>query len=283
MICEYCKKTLSSKSNLNYHQQNNKTCLAIQQRESDNEIKIALVSCEFCNDFFSEQNLLRHLKKCKIQPITEKFKKEKDIEIDQIKKEKDIEINKLKEKINQLTLEIVSLKTENNIFSRGHEEIFNLARQPKTTKNNNNNNITLKNNFFNDTEKVKEIINSKLDRFDIAAGQKGIAQFTAKNLLKNEDGLLNYVCTDPSRGIFNLIDENGENEKDVKASKLTNLLFESGLKNKTVDIGEALWTKEDGSHDGEKFRMYQEPIYEIRTMMSDNSKFRNELACLTTR
>lgn len=281
MICEYCKKTLSSKSNLNYHQQNNKTCLAIQQRESDNEIKIALVSCEFCNDFFSEQNLLRHLKKCKIQPITEKFKKEKDIEIEQIKKEKDIEINKLKEKINQLTLEIVSLKTENNIFSRGHEEIFNLARQPKTTKNNNN--ITVKNNFFNDTEKIKEIINSKLDRFDIAAGQKGIAQFTAKNLLKNEDGLLNYVCTDPSRGIFNLVDENGECEKDVKASKLTNLLFESGLKNKTVDIGEALWTKEDGSHDGEKFRMYQEPIYEIRTMMSDNSKFRNELACLTTR
>ena len=68
----------------------------------------------------------------------------------------------------------------------------------------------------------------------------------------------------------------------MKASKLTNLLFESGLKNKTIDIGESLWTKEDGTYDGEKFRMYQEPIYENRTMMSDNSKFRNELACLTT-
>ncbi len=48
------------------------------------------------------------------------------------------------------------------------------------------------------------------------------------------------------------------------------------------DIGKSLWTKEDGSHDGEKFMMYQEPIYEINTMSSDNSTFRNELACLTT-
>ena len=279
MNCEYCNTKLSTKSNLNYHQKNNKMCLTVQQRESNNEIKIELVNCEFCNDFFSEQNLLRHLKKCKTKPIIEKIKKEKDIEIEKIKKEKDIEIEKIKKEMDKLTFENISLKTENNIFSRGHEEIFNLARQPKITKNTN---INVKNNFFNDTEKVKEIIYSKLDRFDIAAGQKGIAQFTAKNLLKNEDGLLNYVCTDPSRGIFNLLDENGEIEKDVKASKLTNLLFESGLKNKTIDIGESLWTKEDGTHDGEKFRMYQEPIYEIRTMMSDNSKFRNELACLTT-
>ena len=42
MNCEYCKKVLSTKSNLNYHQKNNKSCLLIQQKESDNEIKIAL-------------------------------------------------------------------------------------------------------------------------------------------------------------------------------------------------------------------------------------------------
>ena len=39
------------------------------------------------------------------------------------------------------------------------------------------------NNFFNDSEKIKEIINTRLDRFDIAGGQKGIAQFAIYNLL----------------------------------------------------------------------------------------------------
>ena len=281
MDCEYCKKTLSTKSNLSYHQKNNKACLTIQQKENENEIEIELVNCEFCNKSFSESNLIKHLKKCKIKidKEIENFKKEKNFEIKKLKEQHELETEKLRKEINQLNFEIVSLKAENNIFSKGHQEMIKLAKQPKTTKNN----ITIGgNNFFNDTEKVKDIINSKLDRFDIAAGQKGIAQFASKNILKDDDGLLKYVCTDSSRGIFNLLHDNGESEKDLKAKKLTDLLFESGLKTKTHDIGKSLWTKEDGSHDGEKFRMYQEPIYEINTMNSDNSTFRNELACLTT-
>jgi vacuolar-type H+-ATPase subunit H len=279
MDCDYCKKTLSTKSNLSYHQKNNKVCLTIQQKENENGIEIELVNCEFCNKSFSESNLIKHLKKCKIKidKETENFKKEKNVEIKKLKEQHAFEIEKFKKEINELNFEIVSLKAENNIFSKGHQEMIKLAKQPK----NNNNNITI-GNFFNDTEKVKDIINAKLDRFDIAAGQKGIAQFAAKNILKNDDGLLNYVCTDQSRGVFNLLTESGKCEKDIKAKKLTNLLFESGLKTKTHDIGKSLWTKEDGSHDGEKFRMYQEPIYEINTMSSDNSTFRNELACLTT-
>jgi len=276
MNCEYCRKILSTKSNLNYHQKNNKSCLVIQQQKNDNEILISLVTCDFCSESFSENNFIRHLQKCKIKPIIEKIKDQHDIEIEKLKNEKDLEIEKFKKEINELNFEIVSLKAENNIFSKGHQEMIKLAKQPK-----NNNNITI-GNFFNDTEKVKDIINTKLDRFDIAAGQKGIAQFAAKNILKNDDGLLNYVCTDQSRGIFNLLTESGKCEKDIKAKKLTNLLFESGLKTKTHDIGKSLWTKEDGSHDGEKFMMYQEPIYEINTLSSDNSTFRNELACLTT-
>ena len=80
---------------------------------------------------------MRHLQKCKIKPIIEKLKKEKDIEIQKLKKEKDAEIEKLKKENNELRFEIVSLKAENNIFSKGHQEIMKLAKQPKTTKNNN--------------------------------------------------------------------------------------------------------------------------------------------------
>ena len=65
MDCDYCKKTLSSKSNLNYHHKNNKACLIIQQKESENDIVIDLVNCNFCNKSYSESNLSKHLKKCK--------------------------------------------------------------------------------------------------------------------------------------------------------------------------------------------------------------------------
>ena len=64
--------------------------------------------------------------------------------------------------------------------------------------------------------------------------------------------------------------------------KLFLVVLKNRLKNKSYDIGNKLWTKEDGSHDSEKFRMYQPKIYEINSMNSDNSTFRNELACLTT-
>ena len=303
MDCEYCKKTLSSKSNLKYHQKNNKSCLSIQRTENDDDIEISLVNCEFCDHSFSVSNLTKHLPKCKIKPIIERLiyekdleierlksekdleieslKNEKDLEIERLKSEKDLEIESLKNENSELKFQVVSLKAENNIFGKDHKEIVKLAKQPRTTKNNIKNNITIGNNILNEKEKVKDIIDTKLDRFDIAAGQKGIAQFAARNLLKNEDGLLNYICTDPSRFIFNVVDENGDVEKDVKATKLTNLLFESGLKNKTHDIGKSLWTKNDGSRDDEKFLMYQEPICEISSMNSDNTTFRNELACLT--
>lgn len=284
MSCEFCKKVLSSKSNLNYHQKNNKTCLLIQQKINENEIEIALVDCEFCNQSFSESNLVKHLQKCKTRPLIEMIRKQKDNEIEIIRKEKDNEIEKLrklvkklKKKNSDLIIEVHTLKVENGIYIEDHKEIIKIANQPKT----NNNNI-IGNNFFNDSEKIKEIINTRLDRFDIAGGQKGIAQFAVNNLLKNDDGIPNYVCTDPSRHIFKFQNEDGQVEKDVKATKLTNLLFDGGLKDKSYDIGKKLWTKEDGSHDSEKFRMYQPKIYEINSMNSDNSSFRNELVCLTT-
>jgi len=280
MECEFCKKVLSTKGNLSYHQKNNKACLLIQQKKGDEEIQIELINCKFCKKTFSESNLVKHLVKCKIKP---------QIEIEIIRKEKDeiitnmnTLIKNLKKKNSDLNIENNTLKNTVSIYEKmynnDHKEIIKMAVEAKTT----NNKIIVKNNFFNDSEKVKEIINSKLNRFDIADGQKGIAKFAMDNFLKDDEGVSNYICTDPSRHIFKYQNENGVLEKDVKAKKLTNLLFESGLKTKTYDIGKSLWTKEDGSYDGEKFMMYQEPIYEINTMSSDNSTFRNELACLTT-
>ena len=135
MSCEFCKKVLSSKSNLNYHQKNNKTCLLIQQKINENEIEIALVDCEFCNQSFSKSNLVKHLQKCKTRPLVEIIRKEKDKEIEIIRKEKDKEIEKLKKKNSDLTIEVHTLKMENGISIEDHKEIIKIANQPKTNNN----------------------------------------------------------------------------------------------------------------------------------------------------
>ena len=288
MNCEFCKKVISTKGNLIYHQKNNKSCLLIQQNENFKDIETELINCKFCSKLFSRTNIGKHLTKCKEKPLFE-LKIEKENEIQQLKKI----IKKLKNKylslnhdFNQLKVsnlalndEVKTLKVANSIYSEDHKEIIKMAKEPKTRTNNK---ITVKNNIlFNDKEKVKEIIDSKLNLVDIAGGQKGMAQFAVNNLLKDEDGNPNYFCTDSSRCVFKFQNENGEFEKDIKAAKLTNLLFDGGLKTKARDIGEKTWTNEDGTCNGDKFRTYQTPVYEISTMNSDNSTFRNELACLT--
>ena len=110
MECQFCKKVLSSKGNLNYHKKKSKTCLKIQQKESTQDIEIELTTCDYCNKSFSTQNFRKHLCKNKIISDT---KKEKDLEfkkiIEKIIEKKDLEFKKIIEKKD---LEIEKLQTE---------------------------------------------------------------------------------------------------------------------------------------------------------------------------
>jgi len=223
----------------------------------------------------------------------EKEKKEYETKFEKEKKEYETKFEKeIEEKNNEnkkLKDYIIKLETKTEIFSKYHDEIINIAKEPRnnicnTTTNKNKNNISINNaNFLNDTEKVKKLLDSsKYDRYVLAQGQKGIAKFAVENILTDDEGNLNYICSDPSRGIFKYQNDEGEFEKDVQAEKLTNLLFKSELKEKTRALGMKIWTNEDGTHNDEKFGMYQPQVYEISKMDSDNSIFRNKLACLTT-
>ena len=283
MECKFCKKQLSTVGNLNYHIKNNKNCLEIQKNQDQNDNN-NLVSCDFCKKSFSNKTLKVHLKSCKNKII-----KQKDDIIEEMKKEKDDIIvekdNLLKEKddiIEEMKNRILKLETENDIYKNDHDFVKNLASQPKITTNNNNNKIKVMNNFFDNPEKVKQLVNDKLTQNHICDGQKGVAQFAYDTLLKDEDGNINYFCTDPSRSIFKFQNSDGETEKDVKAMKLTNMLLDAGLKHKTGTIAPTLWTKKDGSLDSDKFQIFSPSTNEIILMQSDNSVFRNELACLTS-
>jgi len=172
------------------------------------------------------------------------------------------------------------LETENKIYLQGHEVVQKLAIQPKNT--NNNNKIKINNNFFDNPEKIKQMIDEKLTKDYISEGQKGVAQFACNNLLKDENGNMNYICSDLSRNVFKFYNIEGNIEKDVKANKLTNMLIEAGIANKALSVAPSLWTDEDGNINSNKFLIFSPYTTEIASMQVDNSVFRNELASLTS-
>jgi len=279
MECDYCKKTLSTLGNLKYHKKTNKLCIKIQA--DNNLISEKIITCEFCNKIFTSIKTLKvHLNICKIKIKNDKEKEEQNYEIKKLinnLEKKDIEIEKLKNEIEKLKNEnkMVELKTKNKIYAKDRELIHKIASSRNTT------NINVINNIFNQPEKVKELLEHNLNTNHIVDGQKGIAHFAFNTLLKDDNGNINYFCTDLSRSIFKFQNSEGELEKDFKATRLTDLIVSSGLKNKTVNIANNLWTNEDGTFNLENFKIFNPQANEIIMIESDNSVFRNELACLT--
>jgi hypothetical protein len=293
--CEFCNKSFSTMSNLKYHIKTNKKCQIIQKEKND-ELS-SFVNCEFCNKIFTTQIFKIHNKTCKKKLIEEnKNLQIENIEIKKIVNEKDEEIKNLldriiekneeikklqNEEIKKLQMRILELETENKIYLQDHEVVQKMALQPKISTTNNNNKIKI-NNFFDNPEKIKQMINEKLNKNYICDGQKGVAQFAYDTLLKDEEGNMNYICSDPSRHIFKFQNSEGNIEKDIKANKLTNMLIDAGITNKTLSVAPSLWTEDDGKIDSIKFQTYGPYTSEITSMQVDNSVFRNELACLTS-
>ena len=111
-------------------------------------------------------------------------------------------------------------------------------------------------------------------------GQKGIARFIKDKFLKDDNGNLLYICTDPSRQIFKYKDSSGEIKKDVEAKKLTEYIVDGGIKKKTVDVANEWYTSDKGI-DMERFDIMMEPQQSIIDLKNDNNVFKKELLSLT--
>ena len=68
--CQYCKKKLSTKSNLNLHQKTTISCLDIQKSLNISVVSLK-VACEYCNETYGKHNLSKHLLICKAKPSRE--------------------------------------------------------------------------------------------------------------------------------------------------------------------------------------------------------------------
>jgi hypothetical protein len=285
MECQFCKKQLKTISSLNHHQTTAKYCLKIQGKTDDK------FTCEFCKKVFTtKDNLRTHNNSCKEKKekiaLTEKEKiKNSYISVVNENSELKDTIENLKDIIEKMKEELYDLKGQIKILSKNNDCLQDIAKQPKISNSNNNNKIlTIQSHFdFNNTEHVKQLIEEKYDRKYLFQGQKGVAQFAADYILKDDNGEFKYICTDPSRQIFKYKDSEGFIKKDIEAKKLTGFLVNSGIQEKTHDVAIEFWTDENGEVDGEKCSTLLEPAQSVKNIKNDNTVFKKELINIITK
>ena len=283
--CEYCKKTFISPGNMVKHQKTAKFCIKIQ-KELCSDIENIEFVCELCNNTFSSKHRLEcHKISCskKYKDIIENTKKDYIAIItdkDSTIAGKDNEITKLKLENDELRdeLKTIAYETELKILRKRDERsmstVEEIAKQPKIQ---NNNKILITTPLDLSKESIQAAIQSNFSEEHLTLGQKGVAQFAYNNILKDDQGKLKYICTDPSRQIFQYKSDDGKIQKDVRATKLTKAILDGEIKQTSHKIA---W---DNMKDGDNdiFMSYTNHYQDIQDMEQDNSEFSKELSSLT--
>ena len=261
MECKFCKNEFKTSSILKTHQQSAKYCLKIQNK---NDI-CKTFCCEECGTkLTSRQRLSTHLQSCSANTPLVKEK-----------------ISNLEKIIDNLKIENIELKNQLKLYKELAEReldcIESIAKQPKTTSNNQTNNLMMLTPLdLNDKESFSKVIKESFDTNYLLEGQKGVAKFAVDKLLKDKDGNLRYVCTDPSRQTYRFKAMDGTIERDIKAKKLT-----SAIAADVVRQSYNLSNDKIQNGDTEVFLLYSASAQDINDMSTDNGEFRNELASLT--
>ena len=269
--CEFCNKLFKRTSALNVHQKNTKYCLA-KQGILTKEIVVDIFQCKYCDkQLSSKQSLNSHLQTCMLKYET-------------LYKEKEDEISTLKLQIKSLETEVIELRLQNKMYkelsTNTQECIQSIAKQPKNQTNLFLSPIDLS------QEHITKVIQEKFTKEHFYDGQAGVARFAVDNILKDKDGKLGYICTDPARQIFKHITSDGEVKKDVRASKLTKKL----VKDVKKVSGDIVLKKMKETNESTEFKKFDKDVSlnfltkkmdEIAVIEDDNSKFRAELANLT--
>ena len=299
MNCQYCNKIYSSKSSLNNHQKTAKFCIKLQNTNTN-----TIFDCSYCKkNFTSKYNLSLHLNICKNQTkynikkeeeyedqlekqkeeYKEQLQKQKEEYKEQLEKQKEEYKEQLEKQKEEYKEQLEKQEHQIKELQQTIERIVNKAIERPTTTNTTNNTLNISSSIdFNDVDKVKNIIEDKLDIRYVIDGQKGIANFIKDNILTDDNGELIYVCTDPSRGVFKFKDTTGELKKDLEAKKLTSYILEGGINKKSAVIGNE-WCKDDtGEFDMKKFTILMVPQQSIMNLSQDNNILKRELASLTS-
>ena len=255
ITCEYCNSSLKKVSSLNYHQKNARYCLIKQGKieEKKDDDNIIIHKCNFCDKILSTKHTFNsHLLICKVK------NKQNEESLQILSKE---QIKELQNKIERMATKAIEKPTNNTT---------NLFLSP----------IDLS------QEHITKVIQEKFTKEHFYDGQAGVARFAVDNILKDKDGKLGYICTDPSRQIFKHITSDGEVKKDVRASKLTKKIAKDVKK----VSGEIVLKRMEETNESTDFKKFDKEVCldfltkkmdEIAVIDDDSSKFRAELANLT--
>ena len=277
--CEFCKTEFNTKSTLKNHLRTAKYC--IQNRTSETFAKeLVIFDCKYCSKILSsKQNLNIHFQIC--IPRYEKMLKEKEDENQSLKSEMN-NTQKYKEQITEYKEQITEYKEQIKELQNKIERMATKAIEKPT---NNTTNLFLSPIDLSQ-EHITKVIQEKFTKEHFYDGQAGVARFAVDNILKDKDGKLGYICTDPARQIFKHITSDGEVKKDVRASKLTKKL----VKDVKKVSGDIVLKKMKETNESTEFKKFDKDVSlnfltkkmdEIAVIEDDNSKFRAELANLT--
>ena len=240
--------------------------------------------CKYCNSVILKKNLVKHQtsKKCliaqenfpsKLRIDLEKSNKvcvKIDKKYNNLKQENEI----LKEKIKELEKMIEKLNCDKDKY---FEHIVDIAKKPRSTNNTVNNTVIMTPLDMSSTAFSEKIANGfNLNNF--LQGQAGVAKFAVNNLLRDDNGKLMYVCTNPSRHLFQFRSPHGVIEKDPKAVKLTEAISEE-IRKKSSQISST-----DDNLDNIGLEELMEQYNDIKEIgdPNKNTGFRNVLTGLTS-
>ena len=249
--CKYCGSNFKRSDILFKHQNKAQYCLNIRLREKESESEREQLKTELENTKRDLESTKRECEKLKIELESTKRN------LEDMKEDRD--------------------DYKDKVFSLANNPINNYTALTNTNTNthNGNNNILMLTPFDMNKQKFSDVIKESFTKDYMIEGQKGVAKFAVDKLLKDEDGKLQYVCTDPSRQIYKFKTIEGDVERDVKAQKLTKNIIEE-IKRKSQSIVVA-----DMNSDVDVFMLIANNFQEINGMEGDNSDFRNTLASLT--
>ena len=183
-VCEFCKKELSSKSSLSYHQKTARYCLEIQGKNIED------FKCNYCNkDFTTLQNLNEHFNSCKVKISEdkklneEKMKVEYNTKIKKIEEEYKKEIKVInKDHIKEIEILNKTIEKLEKKLESYEKRIFEMASRPNTM---NTSNKTVVINDINDVNDMNE--ENKNDQIPLTVEEKMQCALLINELTKQQE------------------------------------------------------------------------------------------------
>ena len=216
MECSFCKKELSSKSSLNYHQKNTKSCLKLQGRTVDKK-----VDCKFCGSTLSSKtSLQRHVKNCK-----SKYTNMENELYDSLKT------------IEMLRATIAELRADKNELRSDYKDLATTAvkRPTSSTKN-----IQINNYIKNMPPLLESDITSNIPMLTLehhVKGAEGYAKYALEFPFKDK-----IVTVDVARNKIKYKNEDGDIVEDVGFKKMMTKLC-GALKDRSFNLSQEHYEK----------------------------------------